>query len=168
MYFTDVTYGFLQDFRPAPVLPNQVYRFNPKTGLVSVVADGFDKPNGMSHRVVGMKADFQVSHSRLMAHMPISPILVLRVVQKVRTSTSPLPCESTSSSSLHLAKQQLQVHSKPRRFMGKPPNIRLRRRWIPRWYPLRHQGLRLRWMWRRSTRLEPCRSAHWENLLGYR
>lgn len=49
MYFTDVTYGFLQDFRPAPVLPNQVYRFNPKTGLVGVVADGFDKPNGMSN-----------------------------------------------------------------------------------------------------------------------
>ena len=48
MYFTDVTYGFLQDFRPAPVLPNQVYRFNPKTGLVGVVADGFDKPNGVS------------------------------------------------------------------------------------------------------------------------
>jgi sugar lactone lactonase YvrE len=94
MYFTDVTYGFLQDFRPAPVLPNQVYRFNPKTGLVSVVADGFDKPNGMSHRVVGVKADFQESHSRLMVLMPISPILVLRAVQKARTLISPLPCES--------------------------------------------------------------------------
>lgn len=48
MYFTDVTYGWLQDFRPAPILPNQVYRFNYNTGLVGVVADGFDKPNGMS------------------------------------------------------------------------------------------------------------------------
>jgi hypothetical protein len=47
MYFTDVTYGWLQDFRPAPILPNQVYRFNYNTGLVGVVADGFDKPNGM-------------------------------------------------------------------------------------------------------------------------
>ena len=46
MYFTDVTYGYLQDFRPAPILPNQVYRFNYNTGLVGVVADGFDKPNG--------------------------------------------------------------------------------------------------------------------------
>lgn len=46
LYFTDVNYGFLQDFRPAPVLPNQVYRFNYKTGLVGVVADGFDRPNG--------------------------------------------------------------------------------------------------------------------------
>lgn len=52
MYFTDVTYGFLQDFRPAPVLPNQVYRFNPKTGLVGVVADGFDKPNGTTSQVL--------------------------------------------------------------------------------------------------------------------
>jgi hypothetical protein len=105
MYFTDVTYGFLQDFRPAPVLPNQVYRFNPKTGLVSVVADGFDKPNGIELLVPSMKTDFQESHSRLMAHMPISPILVLRVVQRVRTLISPLPCESTSSSSLYLADQ---------------------------------------------------------------
>jgi hypothetical protein len=46
MYFTDVIYGYLQDFRPAPGLPSQVYRFNPKTGLVGVVADGFNKPNG--------------------------------------------------------------------------------------------------------------------------
>jgi hypothetical protein len=168
MYFTDVTYGFLQDFRPAPVLPNQVYRFNPKTGLVGAVADGFDKPNGIELLVASMKTDFQVSHSRLMVLMPISPILVLRVVQKVRTLISPLPCKSTSSSSLYLAKQQLQVHSKPRRFMGKPPNIRLCRRWIPRWDPLRYQGLRLRWMWRRSTCLESCRSAHWKDLPGYR
>jgi hypothetical protein len=40
-----------------------------------------------------MKTDFQVSHSRLMVLMPISPTLVLRVVQKVRTLISPLPCE---------------------------------------------------------------------------
>lgn len=46
IYFTDVTYGFLQDFRPSPGLPNQVYRFNQKTGLVSVVADSENKPNG--------------------------------------------------------------------------------------------------------------------------
>ena len=46
IYFTDVTYGFLQDFRPSPGFPNQVYRFNEKTGLVSIAADGFDKPNG--------------------------------------------------------------------------------------------------------------------------
>ena len=48
IYFTDVTYGYLQDFRPTPGLPNQVYRFNEKTGLVSVVADQPNKPNGES------------------------------------------------------------------------------------------------------------------------
>lgn len=48
IYFTDVTYGYLQDFRPTPGLPNQVYRFNEKTGLVSVVADQPNKPNGVS------------------------------------------------------------------------------------------------------------------------
>ena len=46
IYFTDVTYGYLQDFRPPPGLPNQVYRFNTDTGLVRVVADGFTSPNG--------------------------------------------------------------------------------------------------------------------------
>jgi hypothetical protein len=46
LYFTDVTYGYLQDFRPTPGFPNQVYRFNEKTGLVSIAADGFNKPNG--------------------------------------------------------------------------------------------------------------------------
>ncbi len=47
LYFTDVTYGYLQDFRPLPGLPNQLYRFNTDTGLVSLVADGFNKCNGM-------------------------------------------------------------------------------------------------------------------------
>jgi gluconolactonase len=46
LYFTDVSYGYLQDFRPQPVLPNQVYRFNPRTGAVAVVADGFKLVNG--------------------------------------------------------------------------------------------------------------------------
>lgn len=46
VYFTDTLYGYLQDFRPSPQLPNQVYRFNPSTGAVTVVADGFELPNG--------------------------------------------------------------------------------------------------------------------------
>ncbi|KAJ9499454.1 hypothetical protein LTR99_009622 [Exophiala xenobiotica] len=48
VYFTDTLYGYLQDFRPAPEIPNQVYRFNPSTGAVTVVADGFDLPNGLT------------------------------------------------------------------------------------------------------------------------
>jgi gluconolactonase len=46
VYFTDTLYGYLQMFRPSPEIPNQVYRFTPSTGAVSVVADGFDLPNG--------------------------------------------------------------------------------------------------------------------------
>jgi sugar lactone lactonase YvrE len=48
-YFTDPTYGYDQGFRPAPVLPEQAYRFDPDTGLVGVAADGFVRPNGKSH-----------------------------------------------------------------------------------------------------------------------
>ncbi len=29
-------------------MPNQVYRFDPDTGTVRVVADGFDKCNGLA------------------------------------------------------------------------------------------------------------------------
>ncbi|KAJ9149415.1 Lactonohydrolase [Pleurostoma richardsiae] len=48
IYFTDSLYGFLQDFRPAPGIQNQVYRFNEATGAVSVIADGFGIPNGLT------------------------------------------------------------------------------------------------------------------------
>ena len=46
IYFTDTLYGYLQDFRPVPGLRNQVYRMNPVTGAVTVVADDFTLPNG--------------------------------------------------------------------------------------------------------------------------
>ncbi|CAI7609165.1 unnamed protein product [Penicillium glandicola] len=48
IYFTDTIYGYVQDFRPAPGLQEQVYRLNPETGAVTVVADGFDHPNGFT------------------------------------------------------------------------------------------------------------------------
>lgn len=47
LYFTDPDYGYLQDFRPAWGLPRQVYRFDDKTGAVTVVADGLGRPNGL-------------------------------------------------------------------------------------------------------------------------
>jgi gluconolactonase len=46
IYFTDTMYGYWQYFRPLPGLQNQVYRFNPETGALTVVADGFVAPNG--------------------------------------------------------------------------------------------------------------------------
>lgn len=47
IWFTDASYGYLQSFRPVPSAPNQVYRFEPGTGRVSVVADGFGQSNGI-------------------------------------------------------------------------------------------------------------------------
>ncbi|KAK4686857.1 gluconolactonase, partial [Tremellales sp. Uapishka_1] len=56
IYFTDVTYGYLQDFRPLPGIRNQVWQFNYDTGLVSAVADGFNLPNGLTFSPDGMYA----------------------------------------------------------------------------------------------------------------
>jgi gluconolactonase len=48
VWFTDPSYGFLQGFRPKPKLPDVVYRHDPCNGDTDVVADGFDKPNGLA------------------------------------------------------------------------------------------------------------------------
>jgi gluconolactonase len=48
IWFTDPSYGYLQGFRPAPQVGDQVFRYDPRTGALSVVADGFDKPNGLA------------------------------------------------------------------------------------------------------------------------
>ncbi|CAG9994596.1 unnamed protein product [Clonostachys byssicola] len=48
IYFTDVTYGYLQDFRPEPVLPNQAYRLNAITKALTAVADDQINPNGIT------------------------------------------------------------------------------------------------------------------------
>jgi gluconolactonase len=47
IWFTDPIYGFEQGQRAKPELPNQVYRFEPSTGDVRVVADGFGRPKGI-------------------------------------------------------------------------------------------------------------------------
>lgn len=47
IWFTDPTYGFEQEFRPTPELPSQVYRFEPKSGGIRAIADGFGHPNGI-------------------------------------------------------------------------------------------------------------------------
>jgi gluconolactonase len=48
VWFTDPCYGFLQGFRPKPALGDFVHRFDPASGRHDVVADGFDKPNGIA------------------------------------------------------------------------------------------------------------------------
>lgn len=47
IWFTDPCYGYEQGFRRRPELPNQVYRFDIKTGECRVVATEFDRPNGL-------------------------------------------------------------------------------------------------------------------------
>lgn len=48
IWFTDPSYGYLQGFRPAPQLGDFVHRVDPSTGSHDIVADGFDKPNGIA------------------------------------------------------------------------------------------------------------------------
>ncbi|KAJ5267154.1 hypothetical protein N7478_009962 [Penicillium angulare] len=47
-WFTDPIYAWKQGVRPKPKLPEQVYRYDPATKAVRVVADGFGRPNGIS------------------------------------------------------------------------------------------------------------------------
>jgi gluconolactonase len=47
IWFTDPTYGAIQDFRPSQDLPCQIYRFKPSTGQIWCVADGFVECNGL-------------------------------------------------------------------------------------------------------------------------
>jgi gluconolactonase len=48
IWFTDPSYGHLQGFRPPPELGDHVYRYDPADGTLALVADGFDKPNGLA------------------------------------------------------------------------------------------------------------------------
>jgi gluconolactonase len=48
VWFTDPSYGFRQGFRPAPEVGEFVYRYDPAAGRLTVVADSFDKPNGLA------------------------------------------------------------------------------------------------------------------------
>jgi gluconolactonase len=47
VWFTDPSYGHLQGFRPEPRSGDYLYRFDPAAGQLDVVADEFDKPNGI-------------------------------------------------------------------------------------------------------------------------
>ena len=47
IWFTDPSYGWLQGFRPRPLLRDAVWRYDPRTDSAIAVADSFDKPNGL-------------------------------------------------------------------------------------------------------------------------
>lgn len=48
VWFTDPNYGEIQGFKGAPEVGAFVYRHDPKTGETAVVADSFNKPNGLA------------------------------------------------------------------------------------------------------------------------
>jgi gluconolactonase len=48
IWFTDPSYGHLQGFRPAPRAGDFVYRYDPRSSQLSIVADSLDKPNGLA------------------------------------------------------------------------------------------------------------------------
>jgi gluconolactonase len=48
IWFTDPSYGRLQGFKPDPMVGDFVYRYDPATEQIAVVADSFDKPNGLA------------------------------------------------------------------------------------------------------------------------
>jgi len=48
IWFTDPSYGYLQGFKPEPLAGDHVYRYDPLRGRISVVADSFEKPNGLA------------------------------------------------------------------------------------------------------------------------
>ena len=48
VWFTDPSYGYLQSFKDQPLVSDFVYRYDPATGDVTVVADSFNKPNGLA------------------------------------------------------------------------------------------------------------------------
>ncbi|KAG3134773.1 hypothetical protein PI126_g18557 [Phytophthora idaei] len=47
LWFTDPEYGYIQNFRAEPKLLRHIYRFEPSTGVVQVLDDGFVQLNGI-------------------------------------------------------------------------------------------------------------------------
>ncbi len=48
VWFTDPSYGYLQGFKDKPLIGDNVYRYDPENGDLSVVADSLNKPNGLA------------------------------------------------------------------------------------------------------------------------
>ncbi len=48
IWFTDPSYGYAQGFKDAPLLGTFVYRFDPRGRVLTVVADRFNRPNGLA------------------------------------------------------------------------------------------------------------------------
>ncbi|PPQ79292.1 hypothetical protein CVT25_002588 [Psilocybe cyanescens] len=64
IFFTDVSIGNIITIRPPPLMPNQVYRLDPNTRAVQVVATDFDLCNGIAFSADGKYAYVYVYPSR--------------------------------------------------------------------------------------------------------
>ncbi|KIJ40166.1 hypothetical protein M422DRAFT_174152 [Sphaerobolus stellatus SS14] len=78
VFFTDPTYGygFLLGFKPSPTLPNQVYRFDPKTGAVRVATDEVDECNGIAFSPDGKIAYIADSGAAGLSFDPTHPATI--------------------------------------------------------------------------------------------
>ncbi|KAI0890283.1 calcium-dependent phosphotriesterase [Annulohypoxylon maeteangense] len=61
LWFTDTSIGFEKEIRPLPMLPNQVYHFDPRTRDLCVVADGFMRPTGIAIDVMSAENTLYVT-----------------------------------------------------------------------------------------------------------
>jgi gluconolactonase len=48
VWFTDPSYGFHQGFKNEPMIGDYVYRYDPRSHQTAVVADSFNRPNGLA------------------------------------------------------------------------------------------------------------------------
>jgi gluconolactonase len=48
VYFTDVVYGYLHGRRSRPLLPNMVYRYDPRSNTTRAMVDLISRPNGIT------------------------------------------------------------------------------------------------------------------------
>lgn len=48
VWFTDPSYGHLQGFKPPPQVGDNLYRYERESDRLTVLADDFDKPNGLA------------------------------------------------------------------------------------------------------------------------
>ncbi|TKA70817.1 hypothetical protein B0A55_07432 [Friedmanniomyces simplex] len=71
IFFSDPPYGFGQGNRPHPMLPNQVYSFNPRTNDLRVAADGFVRPNGVKASPDGNTIYIGDTGANLYEHEPL-------------------------------------------------------------------------------------------------
>ncbi|KIK33296.1 hypothetical protein CY34DRAFT_18460 [Suillus luteus UH-Slu-Lm8-n1] len=80
IFFTDPAYGWLNGVRPDPKLPSQVYRFDPSTGQVRVVADQFVLSNGIAFSADG-KSAFVTDTGAFEVHYGINQTLPATIYQ---------------------------------------------------------------------------------------